>query len=504
MRLVSAVLGFALRKTGALLAIVLALFLGFLLVQAAVPAIKEAVTDRERLQQVAAERATLEGDLQQRRDDLEQAQREEITSVQATLDAEIVALGEQVSDQRTEVAAKVAESEECSRLRDAVEELPVLPDTCDLREQTAESAQEALETLESSLARAEAGAAVLRDPDLTPRQKLERVGADGAFSSSEREIDAVESELAQKQAEERSLEQTQGSGVGWVVDQWARSWRWLATIALLVLLLPPVLKTFSYFVLMPIVHRAHRPIHLAGGRPGAPEGEAGALPTSAAERTLTVELGPGEVLSARSEHVRPVQGRIRGHLLYDWSSPFISYAAGLFGLSRVTGSEHVTAATLSTPDDPDSYLMRIDFADHPGLVMRPRHVVGVLGTPELETRWRWGIQSLATWQVRYILFSGTGALIVQGHGDVVATNPRGGTTRMEQHLVMGFDSRLTVGVNRTEVFWPYLWGRTPLVDDEFAGSHPLFWQKASTQGPRNPVARAFDAFFSAFGKLLGF
>lgn len=500
MRLVSAVLGFALRKAGALLAVVLALFLAFLLVQAAVPAIKEAVTDRERLQQVAAERATLEGDLQTLREELAAAQREEIASVQATLDAEIVALGAQVSDQRTEVAEKVAESEECSRLRDAVEELPVLPDTCDLKEQTAESAQEALETLESSLARAEASAAALRDPDLTPQQKLERVGANGAFSSSEREVDAVESELAQKQAEEGSLEETQGSGVGWVVDQWARSWQWLAAIALIVLVLPPVLKTVSYFLLMPVVHRAHRPIHLAGDR----EGEAGGLRTSDAERTLTVDLGPGEVLAARSEHVRPVQGRIRSHLLYDWSSPFISYAAGLHGLSRVTGGEGVTTATLATPDDPDSYLMRIDFTDHPGLVMRPRHVVGVIGTPRLETRWRWGILALATWQVRYILFSGTGALIVQGSGDVKADNPRGGTTRMEQHLVMGFDSRLTVGVNRTEVFWPYLWGRTPLMDDEFAGSHPLFWQKASTEGPRNPVARAFDAFFSAFGKLLGF
>ena len=68
---------------------------------------------------------------------------------------------------------------------------------------------------------------------------------------------------------------------------------------------------------------------------------------------------------------------------------------------------------------------------------------------------------------------------------------------------MGFDSRLHVGV-RTEVFWPYLRGRTPPVDDELTGSHPLFWQKSSIDGPRNPIANVFDAFFSAFGKVLGF
>ncbi len=92
-------------------------------------------------------------------------------------------------------------------------------------------------------------------------------------------------------------------------------------------------------------------------------------------------------------------------------------------------------------------------------------------------------------QVHYIMFAGTGSLIVQSSGDVVATNPRGRSTRMEQNLVMGFDSRLTVGVNRTEVFWPYLRRRTPLVDDEFTGLHPLFWQKSSADGPSNPIAK---------------
>jgi hypothetical protein len=199
-----------------------------------------------------------------------------------------------------------------------------------------------------------------------------------------------------------------------------------------------------------------------------------------------------------------VRGTIRSRLLYDWRSPFISFAAGLYGLSRIAGDERGTEATLATPDDPNSYLMRIDFSDHPGVVMRPRHVVGVLGAPALETRWRWGIHALATGQVRYILFSGTGSLIVQGCGDVAATNPGDRSTRMEQNLVMGFDSRLTVGVDRTEVFWPYLWGRTPLVDDEFEGEHPFFWQKSSTEGPRNPIVKAFNAIFSGLGKLLGF
>lgn len=148
--------------------------------------------------------------------------------------------------------------------------------------------------------------------------------------------------------------------------------------------------------------------------------------------------------------------------------------------------------------------MRIDFTDHPGLVMKPRHVVAVIGEPELVTRWRWGILSLATGQVRYIMFAGTGGLVVQGQGDVTEGRPGVVSTRMETHLVMGFDSRLSVGVDRTETFWPYLRDKTPLVDEEFAGSHPFFWQNSNAEGARNPIAKTFDAFFSAIGKLLGF
>ncbi len=499
MRLVSAVLGFVLRKAGVLAALMLSLFLGYLLIQALVPALREAVTDRDRLQQVAEERAALEEDLEQLRSTAVQQEYDAIVSLQDRIDAEMDAGRRNVTAKKAEIERLRERQEDiCDFVQDLID-LVTPGDACEAAELAVKKADESLDTLEASLGQAQDAAAVIGDPALTTQQKLDRLGEVGD-ESLERQIDNTESELAQKEAEERSLEESQASGVGWVVNQWARSWRWLAAIALLALVLPGVLRIASYFLLMPVVSRMHKRIHLAAGS----ERTAAELRTTAAQRTLTIDLGAGEVLSARSEHVRPVQGMIRSRLLYDWSSPFISFAAGLYGLSRVTGDEHVTSAVLSTPDDPDSYLMRIDFTDHPGLVMHPKHVVGVIGTPELETRWRWGILSFATWQVRYIMFAGTGSLIVQGRGDVVATDPRGGSTRMEQSLVMGFDSRLTVGVNRTEVFWPYLWGRTPLVDDEFTGHHPLFWQKSSAHGAGNPVARAFGAFFSALGKLLGF
>lgn len=500
MRLISTVLGFALRKVGLLGVSVLALFLVYLLGQALVPAFQEAVAARDRLPQVTQERKDLEADVARLERASAEGRSRAISSLRSRITAEVAAASRGVAATRDEVERRRAERDEaCGFWEDLVSS--VLPgDPCKAAEAAAEKAEKALADLEQSLAEAREDAAVLRDSALSDEQKLARLGEDGAFTQSERELAGKESQLDQKKALESSLKESQQTGAGWVITQWQRSWRWLVAIALLAILMPPILRTVSYFLLMPLLSRAHRPIHLAAGS----EQPSGVLRPSPAQRTLTIDLGDGEVLSARSEHVRPVQGTIRGRLLYDWSAPFVSFAAGLYGLSRITGDAAGTSATLATPDDPDSYLMRIDFDDHPGVVMHPKHVVGVIGTPGLETRWRWGILALATWQVRYIMFAGTGGLIVQGCGDVVATDPHGRPTRMEQNLVMGFDSRLTVGVRRTEVFWPYLWGRTPLVDDEFTGDHPIFWQKSTPDGSRNPIAKTFDAFFSALGKLLGF
>lgn len=501
MRLISAVLGFLLRKLALLGAVVVTLFLGYLVVQTLVPTLREAAAERERLHQVAAERAALENQLEQLRRTSEAAQVDVIASLQGRVELEVAERQQDFDDLGAEVGRRLAEQEEvCGTVERVVDWVWPGPSACDAAERALQEARDARETIGRNLDRARADAAVLADTSLSNEEKLDRLGQGGEQSIVARQIDATQAELDQKQAEEASLRASQTSWAGRVVDLWSESWRWLLGIALLVLLLPPLLRTVNYFVLMPWVRRVHTPINLAEGA-----GEASAsLTVVPAQRSLTVGLDAGEVLSARSEHVRPVQGSVRSRLLYDWRSPFISFAAGLYGLSRVTGVEGGTAATLATPDDPDSYLMRIDFEDHPGVVMRPRHVVGVIGTPDLQTRWRWGIQSLATWQVRYILFSGTGSLVVQGSGDVVATYPGGKPTRMDQHLVMGFDSRLTVGINRTEVFLPYLWRRTPLVDDEFTGAQPLFWQKSNAEGTTNPVARAFDAIFSAVGKLFGF
>lgn len=514
MRLVTAVLGFVLSKAFLGAAIMVVLFLGYV----AIEELQTAVEGRDRLEQVAEERDARSNELNALRSRYEKrreaAQGEVVRSQTRKLRETARELREDVADQKSKVRELEQVRDKACGLRGKVVDAITPGSSCDSARKAVAAAKSTLKTVETHLAKAGHAADVLNDPALTNGQKLDRLGldADGLRDVAEkRRIENKSAELDRLADEEESLEEAQDSLAGSVVKQWdesqegllkqwAQVWKWLLGIVLVVLLAPAVLRTVGYFLLMPLVSRAQRPLQLAAGQ----EHAAAALHAGAAERTLPIRLAAGEVLSARSEYVRPVRGKARSQLLYDWRAPFISFAAGLHSLSRITGDTDGTEATLATPDDPNSYLMRIDFTDHPGVVMHPKHVVGVMGAPELETRWRWGIQSLATWQVRYILFAGTGSLIVQGSGDVVATSPGDRATKMEQHLMMGFDSRLTGGVNRTEVFWPYLRGKTPLVDDEFTGPYLLFWQKSSTGEHSTPIVKTFNAVFSGLGKLLGF
>lgn len=347
---------------------------------------------------------------------------------------------------------------------------------------------------------------VLEDPNLDDAEKLRRLGLDEDSEASlllAASKQRIENARREATALARELERTtalEASPVGFLLREWRAVRSGLLGIVALVLALPYVFRMLNYFVLMPLVSRFAAPVLLSAT-------ESGELRCDSSRRTLAIQLSEGEHASVRSEYARPVKGRVSGRLLYRLSAPFISYAAGLRLLTRVDGTRGATTEiTLAAPDDPNAYLMRLDLENHPGVVIHPKHLVGVIGDLELATRWRpFSLHAWATWQLRYILLSGTGSLVVEGSGDVIATAPGGDApTKIEQKLVIGFDSRLLYRCARTEIFWPYLFGKTPLVDDVFSGPGPFLWQKSTSSKPKNPVVRTFDAVFSALGKLFGF
>ncbi len=345
--------------------------------------------------------------------------------------------------------------------------------------------------------------AVLQDPTLTPEQKLERLD-DETASALRLQLEAARGKVAQAKEdagalrqELRQIRQLEQSRAGWLLREWNTVKYRLLLIVLLVLGMPYVQRVVSYFVLMPLVTRLSRPLRLVTGD--------GRLEFGQARRSLRVELAPTERACFRAEYARPVRGKTRSLVLYDWQAPLISYASGLRLLTQIDGAAAGAEVTLAAPGDPNSYLMRIELHSHPGIVIHPRHLVGVVGAPELRTRWRlFSLHAWATWQLRYILFSGDGSIVVEGLGDVVATVAGEPHSKIEQNLVIGFDATLEMTTRRTEAFLPYLLGKTPLVDDAFRGPGAYLWEKSTASGKKSVLARSFDAVFSALGKLLGF
>ncbi len=169
--------------------------------------------------------------------------------------------------------------------------------------------------------------------------------------------------------------------------------------------------------------------------------------------------------------------------------------------------EPAALAILAPPRDPDLCICRLDLKDdHPGFVIHPRHVVGVQGDVKLRASWRlFNFHAWATQQVRYICFSGEGAVYLTGHGGLFAADASGVRLRLDEKVVVGFDARLAYSARRTETFVPYLLGRTSLVDDSFTGEG-LILREAVSGVPSGGtlVERGLQGLITAVGKFFGF
>jgi uncharacterized protein (AIM24 family) len=516
---ISSIVGAVLLRATLLVA---ALFLMHLVVSRALPELQAAMRAMERRpfieQELKEVKSALEKDLaaaselERRIGQKSQSALLEVSSKLADWEQRLADLEAQRVDLVTQLEALKRERDEvcdsfnpidwwvCRRLRESFDGVSarLTPLIAEL-EKNAAAARASIEEL-----RADVG--VLNDPNLRATEKLGRLGLDtGSTDALSLDVTKQRIEGARRgvTALERELERTlavETSPAGFLLREWRSVRLTLIGIVILVMALPYLQRVLNYFVFMPLVTRFAAPLQLVPA-------DGGTLRCGGSVRSLAIKLGAGEHASVRSEYARPVQGRVSGRLLYRLSAPFISYAAGLTLLTRVEGSKEAPVElTLAAPNDPNAYLMRVELEEHPGIVIHPKHLVGVIGDLDLSTRWRlFSIHAWATWQLRYILVSGTGSIIVEGSGDVIATAP-GGThpSKIEQKLVIGFDARLAYTTGRTEIFWPYLLGKTPLVDDVFRGPGRFFWQKSTLVQAKSPLARSFDVLFSAIGKLLGF
>ena len=325
---------------------------------------------------------------------------------------------------------------------------------------------------------------------------------------------AAENQQVQQQLDEIRMEASTLRDENWLWIEFRDRWPYLLVVALLIFAAPYLRRTLWYFVGMPLVSRAE-PIELhslSGEGEDTPDTDDKPLiECGKSKRTLQVEVPPGEQLVSRIGYVQSEREGAKSELFFDRQAPNLSYISGLVLLTRlqsVQADDSTRTVTLGTPDDPDTYLMTIDLKDHPGVVLRARHVVGVIGDITIDSTWRLtNLHAWATSQVRFIVFSGTGTLIVEGYGDVMGQSVDGGRQQKRMPLVIGFDTRLTYQTQRSATFLPYLVDpkREPLVVDVFEGEGMVFAEKnPSVRKHRRSAGEAVAGFFlDVFRKLLG-
>ena len=265
-------------------------------------------------------------------------------------------------------------------------------------------------------------------------------------------------------------------------DNW---WEWVkrpvldvlpqALLILLgVLLAPPALKAFLYFVVAPAAAR-RPPIRLL---PGA-KGVEGAGHASAV--TLSLPLTPGAELLVRPDFLQssPDSATKRTRWVFDWGMPLTSLAAGLVGLTAVRGSDGRTVA-VSAKDDPLAEVGRVDLPAGGAFVLQPRALIGLVqraDTPMRLTRhWRLGVTAWLTLQLRYLVIHGPGTVVVAGTRGVRLEEAGAGRVS-DQAGTLGFDAALAYSVTRSETFGAYLMGKAELFDDRFRGDGRYLYEE---------------------------
>ncbi len=310
-----------------------------------------------------------------------------------------------------------------------------------------------------------------------------------------------EAELLEEQILE--LESSSSKFVQYLKSSWDII-RVYLPLALAILILGPVaLKLIAYYVIAPIFQWA-RPIRFADEALVAP----GILDSGV---SVSLTLVDGEMAWIKESYLQASDENLqrKTRFVLNWKIPITCLAAGLIEMIEFK-SENSGNVTASTQDKPDMELSLVDVPEEGSLILRPSHLVGLIGSDgkDVTIRRRWSFARAQAWmtlQFRYFEFVGPCRLVVAGVRGVRAEKIDSGSDggrRANQDSTIGFTPDLEFGATRAETFWAYFRGFNPLFDDVFRGRGTFLCQEISTGQASGPV-RFWTGLRDAFLKVIG-
>ena len=357
---------------------------------------------------------------------------------------------------------------------------------------------------------------------LSERQRLAAAarGIDAAFVRARDRYRSASAALRDAPAPADALRGAIEEKRGRLEGHWAsRVWAavrpvlgWALWVTLLVIVVPPAVKAFWFFVVAPIAGRL-RPLRIdaadAGEARWAEARRDGGTAGSAV--TWRLRLRPGEEALLRPEYLQssPGDAASGSQFLLSPSLPLGSLATGLYGLTRIRAWEREAMVAVSATRDLVDEVGIIELPAGSSLVFRPRNLIGVVRRTERPLRIDrvWTLNRLASWltlRLRHIVFHGPCALIVKGARGV-ALEPAAGGRRVAGAATMGWSAGLEHRVDRSEAFLAFLTGKQSLFVDRFQGPRGMVvyeeLPRAGAQSGR--VGRGLEGLGEAMLKVVG-
>jgi hypothetical protein len=289
---------------------------------------------------------------------------------------------------------------------------------------------------------------------------------------------------------------------------------WALGILISIILVPPLIRTFFYFVLAPVA-AGRPPIRLLSASPAAVAGlhagsSASPDQTSASGISRAVAIDEAHELLVHPEYLQssPVTSQKDTKWLLDWQYPISCLAAGLFALTRIRATTPATIV-ISDKKDPLNEVGQIVVPTGVALAFQPSNLVGLVqlhGQPVMITRhWRLGrLTAWLTFQLRYLVFHGPATLLVKGCRGIRIEQAGSGRS-IDQSATIGFCAHLAHAVTRCETFPPYLFGNHSLFDDRFSGGPGFYvYEEVPDLGRKSRIAgRGLEGVMDSLLKIFG-
>ncbi len=156
--------------------------------------------------------------------------------------------------------------------------------------------------------------------------------------------------------------------------------------------------------------------------------------------------------------------------------------------------------------DPNRYFIKIHLNEDKPVFVNPRALVAYTGNLKIRAQWHpFNIVAWLQGRIRYFCFSGNGALVLQGSGQLVNHNVQAKTGHsivLRHNTAVAVSSNMKFSVQRNETFMPFCLGEASLFDDRLAGDGSVI--QITGDSGRTKLAVARDSVWTIIGKFLGF